>query len=96
MTVLNVRRHRIPKDAVVIMRPSKWSNAHRIEPGTTREQAISAYREDLWRKIIHDDIKLQELAELHGKDLVCCCKPMACHGDVLEQAAAWAAKMLSS
>lgn len=93
MTVLNYHHH-IQRDAVWIMRPSKWGNRFRIRAGMTREQAIEAFRVDLWSRIRSGELKAEELAALHGCDLLCCCVPKPCHGHVLERAAAWAVEYL--
>lgn len=90
MSVINVYRQKPADDAVNIMRPSKWSNPYRIEPGRTREECIALYRRHLWLKIVNGEIDLEELADLHGRELACCCEPRPCHGHVLERAAAWA------
>lgn len=95
MPVINVYRQRPSDDAVSIMRPSKWSNPYRIGPHMTREQAIALYRHHLWMKIVNGEIDLEELADLHGRELACCCVPRPCHGDVLERAAAWAHSSLN-
>lgn len=79
------------------MRPSKWGNrwshlprsraSHKV---ATRREAVLAFR--LWF-LTSDDPEataLRRLARLpvaqgglKGADLVCCCAPLACHGDVL-------------
>ena len=79
-----------PPDALWIMRPSIWGNRFRISARMTREQAIEAYRVDLWDRIRSGEISIKALAALHGEDLLCCCVPKPCHGHVLERAAAWA------
>jgi hypothetical protein len=94
MTVLNRYRDHIPNDAVSIMRPSKWGNPFRIGARMTREQAIEAYRVDLWNRIRSGEINLEDLDNLSVVDLVCCCTPKPCHGHVLERAATWANDML--
>lgn len=91
MPVINIRQHNVPEGAVVIMRPSKWGNPYKIGPGMNRQQAIEAYRQDLWHRIKRGEVSREELADLHGRVLVCCCVPQDCHGHVLERAAAWAA-----
>lgn len=94
MAVLNYRDVGLPEGAIFIGRPSYWSNRFRISRLTTREKAIALYRDDLWERIRNGEIDLEELAALHGKDLVCYCTPKACHGFVLEKAAAWAVEWL--
>jgi len=94
MTVLNYHDGGIPDGAVFIGRPSMWGNPYPARGRRTRAEAIELYRRWLWRQIRAGRISLEELADLHGQDLVCFCKPKPCHGDVLERAAAWAARMV--
>lgn len=75
--VLNHYRDEVPDDAVWIMRGSKWGNPYFVKT-YGRERAIELYRQRLLRTGLW-----RQLEELRGKDLVCCCKPAACHGDVL-------------
>jgi hypothetical protein len=73
---------RLAPGAVVVARPSKWGNPHRIGL-LTRAQAISAYRRDLLAgrlKVSMEDVR----RELAGRDLACWCRlDEACHADVL-------------
>lgn len=80
-TVVNARKAHCE---VNIMRPGKWGNPFTIGGLTTREAVIDAFARYLFDSGLIDDI-----AELRGKVLGCCCKPLACHGDVL---AFWANK----
>jgi hypothetical protein len=75
--VLNKHYDDIPADAVWIMRPSKWGNPYHVKT-YGRERCIELYKRYLLRSKLFYDVH-----ELRGKDLVCCCKPAACHGDVL-------------
>lgn len=79
-SVLNKYKDNIPVGAVSIMRPSKWGNPHVIGQHGTRDEVIDKFEEDL-----RNNPKLQEeiKRELKGKNLVCCCKPKRCHGDIL-------------
>lgn len=79
MKVLNKHRDRIPTNAVNIMRPSKWGNPFVIDKDGTRQEVIDKY--EVW--IATQPKLLESLHELKGRDLVCCCKPLKCHGDVL-------------
>ena len=80
-SVWNKRDPNCPEDAVYIGRPSKWGNPFRF-PGVicpTRGDAIEGYR-------LHVTLgagKSLPFGELRGKDLVCWCAPLPCHGDVL-------------
>lgn len=80
MRILNKHKDVIPKSAVYIGRPSKWGNPFVIGKDGTREDVIAKYR--VW---IGNNPALMSQAkkELAGKDLVCFCAPLPCHGDVL-------------
>ena len=67
-----------------IGRPSKWGNPFVIGPDGTREDVIRKFEEYLMLNPV-----LVEAAkkELKGKDLVCFCAPLSCHGDVLSRIA---------
>ena len=78
--VLNLKRDKIPDDAVFIGRPSKWGNKFIIGVHGTRRQVIKLYEE--WLRASPKRMRAVR-RELAGKDLVCYCKPKACHGDVL-------------
>lgn len=69
---------------VKIMRPSKWGNPYVIGKDGTRGEVIAQFREYLMARPA-----LVALAkrQLRGKDLICCCAPLPCHGDVLLEVA---------
>lgn len=71
-------------DGVYIGRPSKWGNPYVITKTFNRLQVIEAYR-----KWIEQEPEFQEEVkrELKGKNLVCFCAPLPCHGDILLQIA---------
>lgn len=79
------RRFPYPPEAVYIGRPSKWGNpyAHTPAEGTirvsSREHAIEAYEQYL----LSNPELFEALHELRGKDLVCWCEPLPCHGEIL-------------
>lgn len=91
MTVLNKHHHggRIPPGAVDIMRGTPFGNPFVIGKDGDRAAVVEKYRRHLWRKIRFEPGYAAKVADLHGRDLCCCCAPAACHGDVLERAAAW-------
>jgi Domain of unknown function (DUF4326) len=76
---------RLPADAVVVTRPTKWGNPHPLEFG--RHEAVRRYRDDLLAgrlAITVEDVK----GELRGRDLACYCPLDApCHADVLIEVA---------
>lgn len=81
MVILNKR---ISSKGVYIGRPSKWGNPFVIGPDGTRADVVRKFEEYL-----KSNPALMEAAkrELKGKDLVCFCAPLACHGDVLSRIA---------
>jgi hypothetical protein len=77
--VLNKHRQPISKNTIFIGRPSKWGNPFIIGRHGDRAQVVAAYR----NYIEHNPQLKKDLHELKGKDLVCYCSPLPCHGDVL-------------
>lgn len=67
-------------NAVFIGRPSKWGNPFVIGKDGTREQVVSKYREWLLSQPLLVQAAKDELA---GRDLVCFCSPLSCHGEIL-------------
>jgi len=99
MTVLN--KHKlpggvIPPDAVYIGRGSIWGDPYSHLPGKTMAKFVVGSREIAVRKyesyledLLEQNPKMIELLkQLHGKDLVCFCAPLHCHGDILQRRAA--------
>lgn len=78
--VWNKRDPAVPRAAVYIGRPSKWGNPFAIGQDGSREQVITKYREWL---LANPELVQRVQRELAGKDLVCFCSPLPCHGDVL-------------
>ena len=77
--VLNKHEIGVPAGAVYIGRGSKWGNPFRIGPDGDRAAVIA--RHARWLRDQHH--LLRALDELRGRDLVCFCAPLACHGDLL-------------
>lgn len=73
-----------PKDAVYIGRPSIWGNPFVIGADGNRAQVIQKYREYL---MADPALVVRAKEELRGRDVVCYCAPLACHGDVLIEVA---------
>lgn len=86
MTVLNKRRATWDACAVgvYIGRGSKWGNPYRIGRDGTRADVLALYRLHLAAR---PDLVAAARAELRGRDLVCFCAPLACHGDILNEVA---------
>lgn len=65
-----------PEDCVSIMRGSKWGNPYAITSTRSRSEALRLHK--LW---VHSSGLVNDIEELRGRVLVCCCKPLPCHGD---------------
>ena len=78
--VLNKYKDAIPVDAVYIGRPSPWGNPFVVNQPQGRQIAIKRFREYADFMVSNNPDWLEPL---RGKDLVCYCKPLECHGDVL-------------
>lgn len=81
--VLNKRIHGVPAGAEYIGRGSKWGNRFVIDRDGDRATVIAKHERDLADR--HD--LLRALDELRGRDLVCFCAPLPCHGDLLRHLA---------
>jgi hypothetical protein len=68
---------------VYIGRPSKFGNPFIIPRDGTRAQVILKYRKWLVGQLQKSKSRRIALEALRGKVLVCWCKPLACHGDVI-------------
>lgn len=69
-----------PASAVKITRGTSWGNPFIIGKDGDREQVIKMFEQYAeWRL----SIQPHWLDELRGKDLVCWCVPLKCHGDIL-------------
>jgi hypothetical protein len=64
---------------VNIGRPSKWGNPFVIGKHGTRDEVCEQYE----RWLATQPQLIAALDELTGKDLVCWCAPLRCHGDLL-------------
>jgi hypothetical protein len=70
-------------ESVYIGRPSMFGNPYRIGPDGTRSEVIQKYEIGARSMIEIDDRFRAAVKNLKGKLLVCWCRPLACHGDVL-------------
>jgi len=76
--VIHIRDKIGHPNEIYIGRGSKWGNPYKINSFYSREDVLVMYKKYM-RKRFSD----KELLELQDKTLVCYCKPLACHGDVL-------------
>lgn len=73
--VLNRHRDSI-HGGISIQRPGPWGNPFRVGVNvTTREEAIGRFEREV--------LPTLDLSPLLGRDLICTCKPKACHGDAI-------------
>jgi hypothetical protein len=98
MAVLN--KHKlpggvIPPGAVYIGRGSMWGNPYVIGKDGDRDDVCEQHTAALHLQLERGHVTVEQLASLHGKDLVCFCAPLRCHGDTLVEAAAWAHDQLN-
>ena len=92
--VVNLKKvgYRVLKEprTIRIDRQTKWGNPFIIGRDGSRNLVITKYRVMLWKKISEGQISVHELAGMAGCKLACWCKPLPCHGDVLNDAISWA------
>ena len=74
-------RDAYPADAVRIDRTTKWGNPFFIGRDGSRDDVIRKYEH--WLRLRLPGLVAAARRELLGKDLLCWCAPLACHGDVL-------------
>lgn len=77
--IYNIRSRAVPSDAVNIMRPGTWGNPFSVEEWG-REECIALYEHWLF---LNPGFVSRMRRELRHKDLVCCCWPKPCHGNVI-------------
>jgi hypothetical protein len=78
--LLNRHKNMIPSGAVYIGRPSPFGNPFEIGPDGTRLEVIEKYKQWL---LAQPELVARVQRELRGKDLVCWCAPLPCHGNLL-------------
>lgn len=85
--LFNKRHAPAPKGAVYIGRPAMFGNPFTIGLDGSREQVIELYREYARKRVETDAGFKAAVLHLYGKDLVCWCSPLPCHGEVLMELA---------
>lgn len=71
--VFNRKTDQIPDGAVYIGRGSPWGNPFKIGVDGTRKEVCDRFEKEILPSL--------DIRSLIGKDLVCFCKPLRCHGD---------------
>lgn len=94
-TVVNKYKHKPTANDVYIGRGSRWGNPFVIGKHGDRDAVCDSYHARLVKQINAGDLSREDLAMLHGKNLVCYCAPQRCHGDSLKAAAEWAVQQLN-
>lgn len=77
--IYNVRHANVPSAAVNIMRPGPWGNPF-SDKEYGRDGCIGLYEHWLF---LNPEFVERMRRELRHKDLVCCCWPKPCHGNVI-------------
>jgi hypothetical protein len=75
-----VYRPRIPKIRIV----RKWHNPFKVRRHTREEHERAVVEHE---RHLHECGLIAEVRELRGLNLVCWCKPLPCHGDLLRRLA---------
>lgn len=82
--VLNKHKTKNLTNYVYVGRGSNYGNPFEIGRHGTREEVIEKHRLWLEERIRREPELLPQLIrDLRGKNLLCFCKPLACHGDYL-------------
>ena len=82
--LLNKHTAGVPAGAINVGRGSPWDNPFRV--GLDGDRAFVIARHARW--LAEQPHLLRALDELRGRDLVCDCTPLPCHGDLLLRLAA--------
>ena len=87
--VYNKHHKDAPANATYVGRPTKFGNpfSHMEETSAlykakNRQEAVEKFKEWIFEKE-QDGLRERIKIELRGKDLVCFCKPLCCHADVI-------------
>lgn len=80
--VYNKHRRRYPEDAVLIDRTTPYGNRHSIE-GPTRADRLRCLCKHAQDLLADPPLVARIRRDLPGKDLLCWCDPLPCHGHTL-------------
>lgn len=78
--VYNKHKGDAPAGAVYIGRGSLFGNPFRLAVDGNRDQVIAMFQDHLDN---NPELQAAVKSQLKGRDLVCFCAPLACHGDIL-------------
>ena len=99
ITVANKYKHVATPNDILVMRGTSLGNPFPMQEKTPSERAriINAFRLYLWhefdKQYSEAIIELYRIAKLvkdgQSVNLICCCKPLPCHADVIKPAILW-------
>lgn len=78
--IYNKRTDSIPAGAVLIDRSTEFGNPYEIGPDGDRDDVCDKFNARLART---PGLIARVRRELRGKDLICWCEPLRCHGRIL-------------
>lgn len=62
----------------------EFGNPFLLGKDGTREEVLALYREWFHSRVVYDkNFRRRVIEKLDGKILVCFCKPLPCHGDII-------------
>ena len=85
--VIHIKNKTGSLNEVYIGRGGPFGNPFVLRKGESRGSTLAQYREYLEGRIAGDSKFKESVRKLHGMTLVCFCKPLPCHGDILAEVA---------
>ena len=75
----------IPNKCVRIDRATIFGNPFKIGEHGSRDEVIERYKRYFLKRIKYDSDFRKAVKKLKGKVLLCWCRPLPCHGDVIAE-----------
>lgn len=60
-----------------------FGNPFPLKPNESREVVLEKFKSYFYDRVMHDAEFYYHINQLYGKVLVCFCKPLLCHGDII-------------
>jgi len=95
MAIYVVNKKSFKGEGIYVGRPSVLGNPFAIGKDGDRAEVIGKYRVWLWEQVkarsevFEELVRIKRKAETKDVYLVCWCKPLACHGDVVKACVEW-------
>jgi len=95
MAIYVVNKKSFKGEGIYVGRPSVLGNPFAIGRDGDRAEVIGKYRVWLWKQVkaraevFEELVRIKRKAEAEDVYLVCWCKPLACHGDVVKACVEW-------